>query len=152
MCGLPVIPQNVAAWQIYAPMRRFVPITSANFPDCNSLSISTPNRYAPQPFPAASPPSPQHGGLPQSTHKTHVPMLSAPDREDRGIRWVPGAPFMRSHRMSGNRAKHDRLHIDCLTTRKKSTNRPASLIFPPSSIRSNPRNPWSPALVFPQPS
>jgi hypothetical protein len=50
MCGLPFIPQNVAAWQIYAPMRRFVPITSANFPDCNWLSISTPIRYASQPF------------------------------------------------------------------------------------------------------
>jgi len=32
MYGTAVIPQNVAAGQVYAPMRRFVPITSANFP------------------------------------------------------------------------------------------------------------------------
>jgi hypothetical protein len=50
MYGVAVIPQNAAAGQIYAPMRLFVPITSANFPDCNSLSISTPIRYALHPF------------------------------------------------------------------------------------------------------
>jgi hypothetical protein len=85
MYGLAVIPQNAAAGQIYAPMRRFVPITSANFADCNSLSISTPIRYAFHPFPPnllCHPPN-------LMLHKT-------------------GAPFMRFHRMSGHRAQHDR--------------------------------------------
>ena len=77
MYGLAVIPQNAAAGQIYAPMRRFVPITSANFADCNSLSISTPIRYAFQPFPPHLPR--HHANL--MLHKTGCPIHAVSSHE-----------------------------------------------------------------------